>query len=230
MTLPRQVLLDRLAADTTAFGQLLECSDLERRITACPDWDLRALAHHLGNVHRWAAAATRSDSPPEEPTDEPAGRAELVEWYRAGAQALLVRLTEASPDEPCWHFGAKPRTVGWWLRRQTHETAVHLWDAQDAVGTGMALDATFAADGVDEVLDVFVPRQLRMGRIEDLAGALRLVATDALLDRVLGSGDHLATVTGPASDLLLLLWKRVPLDALDVTGDPRPVLSAGLVP
>jgi uncharacterized protein (TIGR03083 family) len=228
--LDRTALLASLAASTSAFGQLLACSDLDRAVASCPGWRLRDLAHHLGNVHAWAEAATRADAPPDLPAATPTGRDELTAWYAGTAASLVERLGTADPDEPCWHFGAKPRTVGWWVRRQAHETAVHLWDAQAAVGTPVALDPALAADGVDEVLDVFVPRQVRTGRTPPLPAAVRLVATDADLDRVLGDGEPVATVTGPASDLLLVLWKRVPLDRLEVEGDPAPVLSAGLVP
>lgn len=222
--------LAALTASTAAFGQLLACSDLDRAVPSCPGWRVRDLAHHLGNVHAWAEAATRSDVPPAEPAGGPAGRDELVGWYDGRAAALLERLRTADPGEPCWHFGAKPRTVGWWVRRQAHETSVHLWDAQAALGHAPPLEPILAADGVAEVLDVFVPRQVRLGRIPPLAASVRLVATDADLHRSLGDGEPVATLTGTASDLLLVLWGRVPVDRLEVTGDPSPVLSAGLVP
>lgn len=222
-------LLASLEASTAAFGQLLGCSDLDRRVTTCPDWRVLDLAHHLGNVHRWAVAATLSDSPPVVPEDAP-GPSAVQDWYAGSAAALVDRLTSADPTDACWHFGAPPRQVGWWVRRQAHEAAVHLWDAQAALGTGVPLDPALAADGVDEVLDVFVPRQVRMQRIPPLTAAVRLVATDAPLDRVLGDGGVAATVSGTASDLVLLLWKRVPLERVTVDGDPTTVLSARLVP
>lgn len=222
-------LLASLEASTAAFGQLLGCSDLDRAVATCPGWRVLDLAHHLGNVHRWALAATLTGSPPDLPEDAP-GPSAVQEWYAGSAAALVDRLATADPSEACWHFGAPPRQVGWWVRRQAHETAVHLWDAQAALGTGVALDAALAADGVEEVLDVFVPRQVRMQRMPPLTAAVRLVATDAPLDRVLGDGAVVATLTGTASDLALLLWKRVPLERLGVEGDPTPVLSAGLVP
>jgi uncharacterized protein (TIGR03083 family) len=226
----RDELLERLETSTTELRQLLACSDLDRPVPSCPGWTVTDLAHHLGNVHAWAEAASRSDEVPPIDDGGPTGRDELVAFYGARAGSLVQRLRTADPDEPCWHFGPKPRTVGWWLRRQCHETAVHLWDAQAAVGTPAAIDPAFAADGVDEVLDVFVARQVRLGRIPPLPSSVRLVATDVPLDRLLGEGDPVATVSGPAADLYLLLWKRRPLEGLDVDGDPRPVLESGLVP
>lgn len=222
-------LLGALASSTVAFGQLLGCSDLDRRVTSCPDWRVLDLAHHLGNIHRWALAATLTDSPPALPGDAP-GPSAVQDWYADSAAALVDRLSSADPTQPCWHFGAPPRHVGWWVRRQAHEAAVHLWDAQAALGTGVPLDPALAADGVEEVLDVLVPRQVRMERIPPLTAAVRLTATDTPLDRVLGEGEPVATLTGTASDLLLALWRRVPLERLTVEGDPSPVLSARLVP
>lgn len=224
----RTDLLASLEGSTSTFAQLLGCSDLARPVAACPEWRVLDLAHHLGNVHRWALAATRSDGPPPFVEDAP-GPGEVGSWYAGAAADLLDRLRAADPDEPCWHFGAPPRRVGWWVRRQAHETAVHLWDAQQALGTAPALPPELAADAVDEALDVLVPRQLRLERTPPVSAPVRLVATDAPLDRVLGAGEPAATITGTASDLLLLLWGRVPLDRLAVDGD-APVLPAGLLP
>lgn len=227
----RADLLDALDRSTSAFAGLLTAGDSallrDSPVAACPDWCVLDVAHHLGNIHRWALAATRSDRPPPLGEDAP-GLDDVGGWYAAAAADLLDRLRAADPEEPCWHFGAPPRRVGWWVRRQAHETAVHLWDAQDALGTATALDPLLAADGVDEVLDVMVPRQLRLERMAPVAAPIRLVATDAPVDRVLGAGEPSSTVTGTASDLLLALWGRVPLGRLAVDGDP--VLPAGLLP
>ena len=77
---------------------------------------------------------------------------------------------------------AGPTTAAFWFRRQAHETAVHRWDAQRAATPSSVdpIDATLAADGVDEWLEVFVPRFLaRTGVPDDLVGAtLHLHCTD----------------------------------------------------
>ena len=47
-----------------------------------------------------------------------------------------------------------------WARRQAHETAIHRVDAQLAAGIPVTACApAFAADGIDELLVLFVPRR-----------------------------------------------------------------------
>jgi hypothetical protein len=100
------------------------------------------------------------------------------------------------------------------------------------------VETKLAADGVNEVLDSWLPAGKRSGPT-DLHGVVHLVATDAsyewfvrlrgtgvaLLDTgtILDSDDHnpRAEATGAASDLLLTLWGRRPLELLATTGDPR---------
>jgi len=120
-------------------------------------------------------------------------------------------------------FGPRPRVVDFWVRRQALETAVHRWDLLDATGARADLPADLAADGVDEVATMMYPRQVRLERIEPLAAAVGLVCTDAPQSSLIGADGvaPAATVSGPASDLLLLLWRRLPLDSprLSVAGD-----------
>jgi hypothetical protein len=78
-------------------------------VPACGNWRLRDLAHHLGEVHRWAAAAALGDgtAPPEDVPPLPPDHA-LADWLREGLDALTVAL--ADPGRPCWTF-AGPATA-----------------------------------------------------------------------------------------------------------------------
>ena len=112
---------------------------------------------------------------------------------------------------------------------------MHRWDAEHALGTAGPLDPALADDGIAEVIDTMAPRQVRLGRTAALAHGVGLHATDTGSRRILGPGDPVATVSGTAADLLLLLWGR--LDAGDpaVTWDgdselARSVLAGALVP
>ena len=227
----RDVLLTALDRSTGAFSRLLQEQDLTTRIASCPDFDLAALASHLGGVHLWATAALASQDPPPRPPAGPTERADLVDWYAEAAGGLLRALAATDPATPCFTFG-EPHTAAFWLRRQVHETVVHLWDAQSAVGAPGPLDPALAADGIAEVLTVFVPRQVALGRTPPVTRPVALVATDTGDAWLVGEGDPLATVRGPAASLLLLLWKRTSLDdpALEVDGDPAPTLAAALTP
>jgi hypothetical protein len=131
------------------------------------------------------------------------------------------------------HTWAGERPTRWWLRRLAHETAVHRWDAE-AAGAGpeaarpIAREA--AADGIDEMFEVFLPLVA-----EDLRGegeTMHLHANDGPgewqlsfdpdtvhVERTHGKGD--VAVKGPASALLLILWNRLDLDTpgVEVFGD-----------
>ena len=227
--LSRDRLLEELRRSTGDVTQVLRAGDLAARVPACPGFDLADLAVHLGNVHRWATAALRTTEPPTLPTDGPASGEPLADWYAGTARALLDALQVTDPDTPCFTFGP-PRTAAFWLRRQVHETAIHLFDAWSAVGSASDLDAQLAADGIDEVLIVFLPRQVALGRTPAVEQPVALHAIDTGGTWVVGDGAPVATVRGPAYALLLLLWKRTSLDELQVEGDPRATLSQALTP
>ena len=122
-----------------------------------------------------------------------------------------------------------------------HETTLHAWDAHSALGQELPLDRDLALDGVDEVVTMFVPRQVRLGRLVPPPHVVELRAADAPSDIGpwrLFDGDGSApdaVVAAPAATLLLLLWRRVPVaaDAVTVDGDgaaARQVLAAPLTP
>ncbi|RMI93213.1 hypothetical protein BIU87_14820 [Streptomyces sp. ZS0098] len=201
-------------------------------VPACPDWRVRDLLRHTGVVHRWAAGFVADACPTPRPMEEhpDLDGTELLAWYRAGHRALLDTLREAKPDVECWTFlpGAESG-LGFWARRQAHETAVHRWDAQAARGgdpTPVATD--FAVDGVDELLRGFHARRKSRVRTPE-PRVLRIRATDA--DAVWtvrlsqeppvtardAAGDAECEVSGPAAELYVSLWNRLPVP--EVTGD-----------
>jgi uncharacterized protein (TIGR03083 family) len=217
--------LESLDRDARSFGDLVRTADHTEPVPDCPGWSLGDLARHLGGVHRWAHDVVTTGSPGDEP-DGPHDRGELHEWFVAGAAQLLDVLRSTDPRQPAWTFGPKPRLVEFWVRRQPHETSMHLGDARRTLGLPHALDAEFAADGVDEVVTMMTPRQVRLARIPPLPHGVRLEAVDVPGRAWVLAGDctdtgapTAATVTGTAEDLLLALWRRTGLERLTVTGD-----------
>lgn len=240
----------------------LRSGDPGAPVPACPGWTSYDVAVHLGNVHAWAATILETGERAPSQNDEPPSRRprEVADWYLGKAGDLLTVLRAARPDEDCWTFSAADRTQRFWLRRQCHEALVHLVDLVQAGGgrkdlaqvlpveTGPAL----AADGVAEVLEVFLPRMHARGSAADLTAPVLLAATDTghtwLLtpragaapdvrtvggDDLVGPGTDL--VTGSAFDLMLLLWKRLPVETPTVTlhGDTdrlRRFLASPLTP
>jgi len=205
--------LQHAAAD---FAAVLETGELDAPVPGCAPWRLTNLAHHLGGVHRWArTAVVEGPSDDKDPTDAPTDRAALVAWFREGADALVATLRATDPDTPCWTF-APPHTAAFWFRRQTHETVLHAYDAAASQGVTTPITPMLALDGIDEVVTMFFPRQIELGRTAPPPVSLALEPDEG--GRWVLTGDDpapAATVTGPAEAVLLLLWHRVGLD------DPR---------
>lgn len=199
---------------TRRFADVLAEGDLAADVPACPEWTLADLGEHLRTTHLWAAHAVTEGDPKGSPEPGPLDRDGLGAGYRAAARHLLDVLIEAGPDGPAWTFGPEP-VAGFWQRRQVHETTMHLLDALASQGRSheWEIGAELAWDGVVEVAEVFYPRQVRLGRIEPLAGTLRLTPTDVDAAPVeIGEGEPVADISGAAAHLLQVLWKRAGVD------------------
>ncbi|MEU9560182.1 maleylpyruvate isomerase family mycothiol-dependent enzyme [Streptomyces fumanus] len=216
----------RLLADAA------EAAGSAAEVPTCPAWRVRDLLRHTGAVHRWATGfVAEGRTAPRPLGDEPDldGTA-LTDWFREGHRRLVDTLAAAPADLDCWHFLPAPAPLEFWARRQAHETAVHRFDAESARGgepTGVG--TAFAVDGVDELLRGFHAREKSRVRVPE-PRVLRVRATDAddavwtvrLSERVPEAergvtADADCEVAGPAAELYLGLWNRVPLPG--VTGD-----------
>jgi len=222
--------LDHLALlhdELTAFQDCLT-GDLSAQIEHCGGWTLRDLAVHLGQENLWAATAIRErrgDYVAEPPP------ADVVPWFAETARTLTAALA-VDPATEAWTL-FPPRTVGFWRRRRCLETLVHRWDAEQALHRPSTLNPKLSGDGIAEVVDGFVPRQIRLGRMSPLKAAVRLNATDLRACWMLGPGDPVAEVSGTAPELLLTLWGRRPIPWHNLAGDvaaARDVLQGPLVP
>lgn len=235
-------LLPALLGDVVA---VLDSADLGARVTTCPGWRVVDLAGHLGGIHHWAAAALRAADPdagaptvtPDPAPTDARLRGELLAWNQRRAADLLAALREAGPDQPAWGFGPHPRTSAFWWRRMVHETTLHTWDVRAAQRSGppwtVSDDPALALDGLDEVVTMFFPRQVRLGRCDPLPASVRLQPVEEPHGpgwRLAGDGTddprdaHLpadVVLHGPADTLLLALWHRVGThhEHLDVEGD-----------
>lgn len=238
---------EALRDQTARLVALLPDADLSRRVPSCPDWDLRRLVEHVGQAHRLAARMVeqRVSGPPDwrgdpEPLpDDPAAR---DRWLVDGADRLIKAVHDAGPDCPVWSFATQPSAL-FWLRRMTHETAVHRADAALALDAPYQLDPELAADAISEWLLLATSPGAAAARPEAAAAlrgngeTLHLHATD---EPSLGeAGEWLirrgpaevswqhghqkgdVAVRGRAVDLLLALLGRIPADdeRLTVFGD-----------
>ncbi|CDO11420.1 maleylpyruvate isomerase family mycothiol-dependent enzyme [Mycolicibacterium cosmeticum] len=204
--------------------------DLDRPVPTCPGWTITDLLAHLWVIQTWVRSILRAREVQPTPEPGPAPVADFVD----GIPDYLTAMRAISPDEPCWNFGAPPRTAGWWIRRQAHEHAIHRVDLESVFGTTPVFDAAFAADGVDEIVTMFYPRQVRMERTAPVSETVRIVTTDTGHSWTLGTGEPVATVTADAATLYLGLWKRLDLPATaQIDGDEaaaRRTLGLALTP
>jgi uncharacterized protein (TIGR03083 family) len=203
-------------------------------VPAAPGWDTADLLRHVGLVHGRTSVILRTGTM-ERPTRENGMLPEapddgILDWYRATLDELVADLRAIDdPDRPVYAFSPGHQRAGFWPRRMAHETTVHRVDAEQAAGWPVgAIEAAFAVDGIDEVLSVFVP-VFGEGRSPGDGRTVHLHATDAegewlirfdvgavLVESGHAKGD--AAVRGPAGELLLWLWGRVPLDELELFG------------
>lgn len=215
-------------------------ADRTGRIPWSDGWTVQECAQHLGTVHRWVAGvvAGRPDAdwgvratidPPE-----PASPA-LDAWAVDSTASLLRELRATDPADACWSWWPEASDVSFWHRRMAHETLVHRWDLE--LGAGVAIepmDPAVAADGVDELLDVFVGMSRFLHAAPGAGESFHLHCTDTdgewllvcnaagerELRREHAKGD--VAYRGRAEDLLLFGWGRIGAEdgGIEVLGDP----------
>jgi uncharacterized protein (TIGR03083 family) len=235
--------IEHLLADAERFAAVLETEPLDTPVPACPGWDLSRLAEHIGQIHRWAnfcAGQGRRPSDEEARALESYDAAIAAEWFRVGATTLADTLRLLDPDAPGWHPFPAEQVNRFWPRRMAHETAIHRWDAERAVGSSATIDPALASDGIDEYFEIVAPRLIAGGRADLPAGSLHVHCTDVTgewlvwtdddgyqMVRAHQKGD--AALRGPAAAILLKLWGRQADDAaeLNPVGDES-VLDAWL--
>jgi uncharacterized protein (TIGR03083 family) len=228
--------IEHIRTDGGLLADAAAAAGLDAAVPTCPEWNIRDLVRHQGDVHRWAAhnLGRGKATPPDGEEDKaclltwPDDDAWLLDWFREGHAHLLSVLESTTDDVVAFAFLPAPNARTFWARRQAHETAIHRADAQSAVGAITAYDGAFAADGIDEMLRGFASRP---GRVTAESEQQWLIdATDAdqqwlvvVTPEGLSVSDELNTpdtaLRGAASDLYLLLWNRGDASALDVTDD-----------
>src|SRR5436305_1336165 len=145
--------------------------------------------------------------------------------YPAGRLVARERYT-ASPAQG----SRRPVTAALSRRRKPHETAVHRWDAQSALGRPDPVTAPLAADGIAEVVELLLPLAVPEPRTGHALGTLHLHCTDTTGEWLLSMPDGRLEVTpghakgdaalrGEASELFLTCWGRRSGSGPEILGD-----------
>ncbi len=235
---------------STAFRAAVSSApNLEVQVPTCPEWTLFDLVQHLGEGRRsWAATVAAGPAAAKSVSEGPAApreREALLAWLAASTQQLLDALREAGPDRGCWTWwgtSQSPQTCGAVARHQLQEIAVHTYDAQVSVGGPQPLPEEAALDGVDEFLSTCCattaawphePAAVDYHSTEGRSWRLWLSADGARTARVPEPGTMPATAAGEdpdaadasargtASELVLAMYGRLPVDSLKLDGDRR---------
>ena len=207
-------------------GELMAAAvarDLDAHVPTCPAWNVAKLTIHTGAHHRWVADAVRKGGAPPDDPPKPGLRGDaLVAWFRDGWADLADLLDATDDDATAWSWAGDNR-AGFWRRRTTLETLVHRWDAENATGETSPLDPELAADGVDEMLTMFIVADgddAYNGRRLHVSLSASDTGSQWTVDLVDGETPHPARgpggpassgsvdVSGTAEDLLLFLWGR----------------------
>lgn len=226
------------------FTELVNEAEGHEPVPTCPGWSVSDLVGHLGGIHRWAAAIVLSGQWIKELTVT--AQQPFAEWYAGTATSLLTALQAVDADEPTPNFTRRDEVAAFWPRRQLHETTVHAVDAAIALGKpeySWRVDPEVAADGIAEVLRVFLPRMMDRGAAVALPGSIRLEATDLDLSWTFGPGDDNNPVQvtaqdieaegvaqGSAVELYLVLWNRLPIERLHIEGIAAEFFAGPRVP
>ncbi len=204
-------------------------------VVGCPGWSVSDLVWHVREVHYfWASIVeglvTDPNTVPE--IARPGLEHELLADYRQGVDRLASVLSNADQTAALWTWSHQ-KDVAFVTRHQVQEAAVHRWDAETAVGRTFHIESDLATDSVDEFLEHSTPS--RYDDAQPLDGSLHLHATDIEGEWFISEGDtrqlHVerghskgdAALRATASDLLLMLYRRIGTERGEVIGDPKVV-------
>ncbi|NYI77194.1 maleylpyruvate isomerase family mycothiol-dependent enzyme [Nocardioides panzhihuensis] len=248
--------LDHIRSESALFRSALANTDPAAPVPTAPEWTAADLLWHVaGEVqHFWTyVLETRPAAPTSETYDEPerpkdATYQDLLDYFDQINAKFVATLEKTGPEEPTWSWSHE-RTAGFTYRRQAHEILIHRLDAELTAGAVTPLDPALAADGIDEVLDVFYGGKPEWATFAGSDQYVRIDAVDTdtrtwvqlgLVSGTRPDGDSMqdepdlsvvaaqsipagtepdAVVAGTAADLVAWLWRRRDDEGIAVTGD-----------
>ena len=246
--LEKSAYLEHLERESLRFRDVLAAADPGLPVPSCPAWMAGDLLWHLAGVQHfwsWVVSARPDDAEGYDEPKRPDTPEDVLAFFDTASAALQAALASAEPTDPCWTW-SDDKTVGFVMRRQALEAAIHRIDAEQAAGVDVTeIDARLATDGVDEVLDVMYGGCPPWGDFSPLPHYIRVDVRDTdtsvwvQLGRFSGTDPkdevryeeddiHVvadpgvepdAVIEGSASVLLARLWRRGDGADIHLAGD-----------
>ena len=222
-------MLAQLAADGAALRAA--ATELDKPVPTCPGWMVSDVVEHTAVVYahkstviEGALTEPPADWPPDFTYDD------VRDFYDEQLHRVIEALRTRAPATAVWTWYEPEQTVGFWVRRMMQETVVHRADVESASGAPARIDDDVAVDGIDE----FVERMLcddteAYAEAAGIGQQVVIAAGPAVWTVTLGA--EAATFTredtpnadarleGEPGALLLVLWNRLPYDAVETSGD-----------
>ena len=248
--------LDHIRSESARFRAVLADTDPTTPVPTAPEWTAADLLWHVAAEvqHFWtyvletrpAEPSSETYSEPERPED--ATYQDLLAHFDELNARFLKTLEQTGPEEPTWSW-SPDQTAAFTYRRQAHEILIHRLDAELTAGAVTPLDPAMAADGIDEILDVFYGGKPDWARFTGGGQYVRVDAVDTdtqtwvelgLVSGTRPNGDSLedepdlsvvsqdeipgdtepdVVIAGTAADLDAWLWRRRDDEGIEVTGD-----------
>lgn len=203
---------------------------LEADVPTCEAWEVDDLLTHVASVyHRAATVVSERATEMVAWEPPPADIADPIAYLSDALDELVEALKSADADTPVWNWSGDSQTASFWARRMAHESAVHRYDAQRAHGVAQPIDADLATDGLDEMVDVLLPRIVARDNVILPDAIYVLSATDdgdwtvrlspEGVERLDVAKEPNVTVRGTPSALLLAAYNRIKWTSLEIEGD-----------
>jgi uncharacterized protein (TIGR03083 family) len=213
---------------------------LESKVPTCPEWTVSDLVDHVAHVYLHKVECMRHNAPPNPwpaPGLDQGPRLDLLHRAYRELHAEFVARPASMPAHT-WFDG--DHSVGFWMRRMAHETAIHRIDAELAAGVpSQPVPDDLALDGIDELLDLFLawpstkwPEEFEAvlepkaaGSVAVATGGRRRLVTwqpSGLLRAEPSDAAADAEISGAPEAVLRWLWRRSE-GPITITGDKTKV-------
>ncbi len=227
--------IERIFSNISEIRNIVTANPSSTPVPSCPDWDLSGLLKHTADICQFWSDVIDARGEKPAPGEPATPRLETLQRLDTEAARLRHNFDDLPTDTPIWTWSGTHSIGPWLARRLSSETALHLWDAQlAALPAPPPIPVNIALDAIDEYFETITftgaPSDTVHLHASDTEG--EWVITPGPDGKRIVTHTHekaAVAVQANASDLLLLLWGRMPVENLETFGD-RSILETWLRP